>query len=173
MATAALTAGVIRSRDEDQQLGSTVGGRVHRVRHPRPSRGSARLGGGYRPEPTLSLARKLSPGLLLAFGEYPDSWMIGGDDRDDAGLELDGWSYPRLESWPIPTQAVRTVSQAPSSGTRRHLPTSLGSGAQSRILMTRSSEDTLGRQVLFIDLSMIRCLWINPRAPQARLHLRS
>ena len=45
----------------------------------------------------MSLARKLSPGLLLAFGEYPDSWMIGGDDRDDAGLELDGWSYPRLE----------------------------------------------------------------------------
>ena len=60
----------------------------------------------------MSLARKLSPGLLLAFGEYPDSWIIGGDDRDDAGLELDGWSYPRLESWPIPTQAVRTVSQA-------------------------------------------------------------
>lgn len=73
---------------------------MHRVRNPTipdalshrgPSRGSARLGGGRRPEPTLSSARQLSQGFLLALGEYPDSWMVGGDDRDVRALELDGW----------------------------------------------------------------------------------
>ena len=106
MATAALTAGVIRSRDEDQQLGSTVGAVCTAYAtppfltlfHPPQTEPRLRTAGRWLPtRANLESREETLTGPPTRLRRVPRSWMIGGDDRDDAGLELDGWSYPRLE----------------------------------------------------------------------------